>query len=112
MTVSQREKQIADAEEMLGETLHRPGFAKGLYFGECLAAGQLPCPDFHRDARANQLVEDLRIFCRDHLDPLQIDRDQRIPDGVIRGLGELGVLGACLPKRRSRFRPDFLLPRA
>ncbi len=41
----------------------------------------------------------MQQFCEREIDPVQIDREARIPDRVIRGLGELGVLGACLPPR-------------
>lgn len=99
MSATQREKQIAEAEEMLGDSLSRAGFAKGLYFGLHHGRALLPYPDRTHDERANQLVADVQKFCRECIDPVQIDRDQRIGDDVIRGLGALGVLGACLPKR-------------
>ncbi len=44
------------------------------------------------------MAYELRQFCRERIDPVAIDRQARIPDDVIRGLGELGILGACLPR--------------
>ena len=98
MTAVNREKQIKEAEELLGEGADRIGFAKGLYFGRFLNRKLLPYPDLHADAEVAGFVEKVRQFCVDKVDPVAIDRDARIPDEVVRGLGELGVLGACLPK--------------
>ncbi len=98
MSVGNREKQIKQAEELLGDGADRVGFAKGLYFGRHLSQRLLPYPDPMADRRANQLVEEVRKFCIEEIDPVAIDREGRIPDHVVAGLGKLGVLGACLPK--------------
>ena len=44
------------------------------------------------------MVDELRQFCREHIDAAAIDRDAEIPQSVIDGLGKLGVLGACVPQ--------------
>jgi len=97
MSAPDRNKQMAEAEALLGDRLSQVGFAKGLYFGQFLKSrlGDYPNPD--ADPVARKMVADLRDFCRREIDPVAIDRSARIPDSVIRGLGELGVLGACLP---------------
>src|SRR5215813_12834136 len=43
------------------------------------------------------MVDALRQFCREQIDPVAIDREAKIPQQVIDGLGRLGMLGACLP---------------
>jgi alkylation response protein AidB-like acyl-CoA dehydrogenase len=93
-----REKQIAEAEELLGDSLKQLGFAKGLYFGLFQNDKRLPYPRYHLDEATSDLVRRTRQFCQEHIDPVEIDRQAEIPDSVIRGLGELGLLGACLPK--------------
>jgi len=98
MSVANRDKQVAQAEELLGDSLKRIGFAKGLYFGQYLGDRLLPYPDIAADPRSTQLVADLRAFCAEQIDPAKIDRDAEIPQSVIQGLGKLGALGACLPK--------------
>ena len=98
MSAVNREKQIKEAEELLGDGAERIGFAKGLYFGRYLNRKLLPYPDLNADLRANELVEQVRQFCLEKIDPVAIDRDAKIPDEVVAGLGRLGVLGACLPK--------------
>ncbi|HEX3656012.1 MAG TPA: acyl-CoA dehydrogenase family protein [Pirellulales bacterium] len=92
-----REKQIAEAEELLGDHLDRIGFAKGLFFGRYLGSR---LPAYPRPAKADVLarVGELRRFCAEHIDPVAIDRQAEIPASVVAGLGRLGVLGACLPK--------------
>jgi alkylation response protein AidB-like acyl-CoA dehydrogenase len=93
-----RDKQIADAEELLGDGPPQRGFAKGLFFGEFLN-DELPLfPDLGDDPATDRLVEQLRRFCHDEIDPVAIDRGALIPQNVVDGLGQLGVLGACMPR--------------
>ncbi len=93
-----REKQLAQAEEVLGDRLPGLGFAKGLFFGHYFNAKLPPYPDLLSDPRTNRAVADLEAFSQQEIDPVAIDRNAEIPDSVVRGLGWLGVLGACLPK--------------
>ncbi|MCH8921677.1 MAG: acyl-CoA dehydrogenase family protein [Planctomycetes bacterium] len=92
-----REKQIAEAEEMLEGRLDREGFANGLYFGQYLDETLPPYPEIAADDEVGELIEKVRRFCRDEIDPVAIDREAKIPQSVIDGLGRLNVLGACLP---------------
>ncbi len=98
MNQAEIDKQRAAAEEMLGSSLDRVGFAKGLYFGHWLAPRLLPYPNLSHDTALHALEVELRQYCREHIDPVKIDREALIGDDVVRGLGKLGVLGACLPK--------------
>jgi acyl-CoA dehydrogenase family protein 9 len=98
MAATNREKQIAEAEELLGDRLAEIGFAKGLYFGRFLNRKLLPYPELAHDAETTRRVDELRKFCRERVDPVAIDREAMIPQEVVNGLGRLGMLGACLPK--------------
>lgn len=98
MSNADRAKQLAQAEELLGDALERISFAKGLYFGRHLAHRLPPYPDTQADPQLNDLVAKLRDFCQREVDPVAIDREADIPRRVIDGLGQLGILGACLPK--------------
>jgi alkylation response protein AidB-like acyl-CoA dehydrogenase len=98
MNEAQRAEQMKQAEEILGDRLKQVGFVKGLFFGQFLQGQLLPYPDTSHDAQLNQLVTDLRQFCHERIDPVVIDKNAEIPADVIRGLGKLGILGACLPK--------------
>ncbi len=98
MSLSQREKQIAEAEELLGDRLQNVGFAKALFFGTFANRKLLPYPDLVADATTAAMAKELRQFCQEEIDPVAIDREAKIPQHVIDGLGKLGMLGACLPK--------------
>ena len=98
MKAADREKQIREAEELLSDFRLRVGFAKGLYFGHYLDQRLVPYPHPQDDATTTQMESDLRRFCAEKIDPVRIDREAMISDDVVRGLGEVGVLGACLPK--------------
>ena len=93
-----RDKQVAEAEELLGPSPKELGFAKTLYFGKYDGGSLAAYPDLQSDVETNHRFAELQDFCRTSIDPVAIDRDQNIPDSVIAGLGRLGVLGACLPK--------------
>jgi alkylation response protein AidB-like acyl-CoA dehydrogenase len=97
MAAPNRDEQLAQAEEILGDRLAQAGFVKGLFFGEYLADRLLPFPALRRDDQANELAASLRQFCATEVDPVAIDRQAEIPQRVISGLGRLGILGACLP---------------
>src|SRR4051812_19557886 len=97
MTAPDREKQLAEAEEILGDRLKQVGFVQGLFFGQYLGDRLLPYPDAAADAATTELAQRLREFCAREIDPVAIDRNAEIPQSVITGLGRLGILGACLP---------------
>ncbi len=90
-----QKKQIAQAEEILFSGPDKEGFAKDLFFGRFRAVSVMPFPELSAEARAigDQAVEDVKQFCLEHIDPVAIDRESHIPDSVIRGLGDIGVLG-------------------
>jgi acyl-CoA dehydrogenase family member 9 len=94
----QRQQQLAEAEELLGDRLARASFAKGLYFGTFANRKLLDYPNLATDTATTALADELRRFCQTEIDPVAIDREAIIPQRVIDGLGRLGMLGACLPK--------------
>src|SRR5688500_8291566 len=97
MSAATREKQIAEAQALLGDGKGPLGFAAGLYFGLHHGDALPPYPSVVDD-QTSRMVAELRTFCQSDIDPAAIDRDADIPRRVIEGLGRLGVLGACLPK--------------
>jgi acyl-CoA dehydrogenase family protein 9 len=98
MAAPDREKQLAEAEEILGDRRQQVGFVKGLFFGQYLNDRLLPYPDSAADFETTELAERLRSFCQTDIDPVAIDRQAEIPQRVVVGLGKLGILGACLPR--------------
>ena len=92
-----RDKQIAEAEELLADRKPEIGFAKGPFFGRFQRDDLLPYPDIAAQPQVNRAVDELRDYCRREIDPAAIDRAAEIPQRVVDGLAQLGVLGACVP---------------
>ncbi len=88
-------------EELLFSGEHRPSFSKLLYFGVFDPSKVFPFPPGAQgDAlvREREFLEKLKLFTEKVMDPVAIDRNEMIPDSVMRGLGELGALGMSVPK--------------
>ncbi|MBL8890908.1 MAG: acyl-CoA dehydrogenase family protein [Planctomycetaceae bacterium] len=98
-TLTDLEKQqIAEAEEILFSGPNKEGFAKDLFFGKFRASSIRPFPSFASlpaeiRNRSEAQVARVREFCQTKIDAAKIDREALIPNEVIRGLGDLGVLG-------------------
>ena len=85
--MADHEKQVAQAEEILGDRLSSLSFVKGLFFGQYLGQ-QLPrYPDLAADEATTARVKELQKFCVEAVDADAIDRKAEIPQSVIRGLG-------------------------
>ena len=97
MSINRRDEQRAQAEEILGDRLDQASFAKGFFGGRYLSE-QLADYPLEVDESVESLTRDLRAYCVKEIDPAKIDREAEIPLSIVRGLGQLGVLGACLPK--------------
>jgi len=96
-----RRKQIEQAEELLFSGQQKVGFAKDLFFGHFLTDSIFPYPALPPEVEeaTRQAVDEVRQYTRDHIDAARIDRESRIPDEVVQGLGQIGVLGMCVSPR-------------
>lgn len=62
------------------------------------------CDIIHRDpsegakSSGDSMVEKTKNFCKEFIDPDQIDQQAKIPDAVIKGLAKIGVLGMTINK--------------
>jgi alkylation response protein AidB-like acyl-CoA dehydrogenase len=99
LTNEQVEQQRKQAEELLFSGPQTLGFAKGLFFGSFNAPLLFPYPQVRPDERpvADRALDEVRRYCDEHIDAAAIDREARIPDEVVAGLGKLGVLGMTAP---------------
>ncbi len=99
MTAEQLEQQKKEAEELLFTADQELGFAKSLFFGQFKAPFLFPYPEL--SAEESPLVEravaELRQFADVNIDAAAIDREADIPQSVISGLADLGVLGMTAP---------------
>lgn len=91
-------KQIAQAEELLFSGPTKEGFAKDLFFGKFRQESIFPYPVLPPTERdiGDAFVADVKKFCAERIDPVKIDREADIPLDIIRGLGDVGVLGATV----------------
>lgn len=92
--VSEREaRQVAEAAR---ETEWRlPSFAKELFMGDFRLDLIHPQPRLDAAAveKGERFLADLRAFLEAEVDPLEIEREAKIPERVIDGLKRLGALG-------------------
>src|SRR5436190_11356210 len=100
LTKEQLAQQQKQAEELLFSGPQTLGFAKGLFFGHFNAPLLFPYPVLRPDEQAaiDKAVAEVRRFAREKIDAVAIDRDADIPQSVMDGLGQLGVLGMTAPK--------------
>src|SRR6516165_3220540 len=92
----QDQEQIEKAQDLLeGAPVGEMGFVKSLFFGRLHLEKITPYPvqDPQEAARVDALLRDLDVFLKEKVDPDLIDREERIPQEVIDGLGKLGLLG-------------------
>jgi len=96
---AQRQKEIAQAEELLFAGPQALGFAKGLFQGHFVADWVMPYPRIPaaQQTELDQTLAEVRQFLNEDLDPVAIDRQADIPRAVINGLGRVGVLGMTAP---------------
>src|SRR5690348_11354039 len=93
-----QQKQLKEAEELFFSGPQAVGFAKDLFFGRFLQAAILPYPRLSDEERSlgDAFVARVQEFVDQRIDPVAIDQNADIPRDVIRGLGEVGVLGATI----------------
>ncbi|MEX2425031.1 MAG: acyl-CoA dehydrogenase family protein [Acidimicrobiia bacterium] len=70
-------------------------FTRGLFLGEIHEDMVLPFPRFDPDERSKveEMVERFRSWAAEHYDARAVEEAGRLPDGMWRELGELGMLG-------------------
>jgi alkylation response protein AidB-like acyl-CoA dehydrogenase len=96
-TSYEQSKQVAEAGREADWRL--PSFGKELFLGHLELDLIHPQPPLHPDdvERGEAFLAELRDFLIAHVDPLQIERDARIPYDVIDGLKRIGALGMKIP---------------
>lgn len=97
------EAQRRLAEELLFADVKPRSFAKKLYFGVFDASKVMPFPsvDDAEQQRCTEFLEKITRFANEVIDPGAIDRQAKIPERVIQGLGQLGMLGISIPQEHG-----------
>jgi alkylation response protein AidB-like acyl-CoA dehydrogenase len=93
----EQSRQVAESSREA--TWERPSFGRELFLGDFRLDLIHPQPDIdaQRAADGEEFIARLRAYLTEHVDPAQIERDAKIPDGVIDGLKALGALGMKIP---------------
>jgi hypothetical protein len=94
------EKQARQVAEAARETDWKlPSFGKQLFLGDFRLDLIHPQPKLDQAAvkKGEAFLTELRAFLENKVDPLQIERDAKIPDDVVEGLKELGAFGMKIP---------------
>lgn len=90
------------AEESRASAWDKPSFAKDLFLGRLRLDLVHPHPTSgpEQAARGEQFLARLREYCSAWVGVgAQIERDDRIPDDLVRGLAALGAFGIKIPQR-------------
>jgi alkylation response protein AidB-like acyl-CoA dehydrogenase len=95
----QESRQVAESAREQG--WEKPSFGKQLFLGNLRLDLIHPQPrlDPAAAAKGEAFLARLRAFLVESVDPLEIERDARIPEVVIDGLKDLGALGMKVPEQ-------------
>jgi alkylation response protein AidB-like acyl-CoA dehydrogenase len=96
MSTQVSEKEARDVAEAARETeWSLPSFGKELFLGNFKLDLIHPQPKLDPVAveKGEAFISKLRTFLEERVDPLEIEREAKIPDQVIEGLKEIGALG-------------------
>src|SRR5438067_833 len=91
-------RQVAESARERGWA--RPSFGRELFLGRLALDLIHPCPR-QRPAdvdKGEAFLKRLSAFLSSAVDPLEIEREARIPAGVIKGLADLGAFGMNIPE--------------
>ena len=98
--ISEKEaRQVAESAREQG--WEKPSFGKELFLGHLRLDLIHPQPKLDPAAveKGEAFLARLRDFLVEQVDPLEIEREARIPDSVVDGLKELGALGMKVPEQ-------------
>jgi alkylation response protein AidB-like acyl-CoA dehydrogenase len=93
----QEAREVAEAARE--KDWQAPSFVRELFEGSFRLdlVHPFPVPDPADLERARPLMERLERFMRERVDSDRIDREGKIPEDVVRGLGEIGAFGLKIP---------------
>src|SRR3954462_11039726 len=101
MSTQVSEKEARDVAEVAREaSWELPSFGKELFLGNFKLDLIYPQPklDAARDEEGEAFLTKLRAFLDGHVDPLEIEKEPKLPEHVIEGLKEIGALGIKVAK--------------
>jgi alkylation response protein AidB-like acyl-CoA dehydrogenase len=100
-TVEVTEKEARQVAEDAREADWKlPSFGKELFMGDFRLDLIHPQPKLDPEAveKGERFLDSLRSFLSEQVDPLEIERESKIPESVMKGLQELGAFGMKVPE--------------
>lgn len=96
----QDQKMIRDIETMMGPEPDAMGFAKNLFWGRFRSdlVASYPRVTSEEKAKCDALLEELEAYLKKEHPAMEIDRDQEIPEWVVKRLFDMGVMGMTVPE--------------
>ena len=101
MSSNVSEKQAREVAEAARESEWKlPSFGKELFLGNFRLDLIYPQPRLDPAAveKGERFLKQLREFLEAEVDPLEIERDAKIPERVLDGLKRIGALGMKVPE--------------
>ena len=95
----------------MAEILRKSGFVQSLFNGSVDKELFAPFPAYGSEERKlmSVMLETIRSFATEQIDPVEIDRAHHIPDSVKKGMKEIGLWGLIIPEEYGGCeQPDVL----
>ncbi|MBF0197464.1 MAG: acyl-CoA dehydrogenase family protein [Planctomycetes bacterium] len=94
-----KRKAMDIAEDARQTSWKYPSFAKSMFMGHFEPDFLYPFPDIKDEELkpAKDLLEQVTPFLKEHLDPEEVDMNEKIPDNVVEYLKEVGVFAMKVP---------------
>lgn len=89
----------------MGEKSKKTGFVQSLFNGLIEKDMLQPFPNFGSEEREEMfaVLDMVRRFAKDKIDPVAIDREHHIPDSIKKGMQEIGLWGLIIPEEYGGF---------
>lgn len=77
-----------------------PSIVAGMFYGEIMEEEVFPFPQFSDSQKemAKAMTDAINKFAETSIDAAKFDRDSKLPEEVLKGLGELGLCGMAVPE--------------
>jgi acyl-CoA dehydrogenase family protein 9 len=84
----------------VNETLKKTGFIQSLFSGLIDRELLVPFPGYGSEDRRvmSAMLDTIRSFATEQIDPVEIDRAHHIPDSIKKGMKEIGLWGLIIPE--------------
>lgn len=88
-----------------------PSIVAGMFYGEVLEEEVFPFPQFSEAQKetAKAMNDAINSFAETAIDAAKFDREGKLPEEILKGLGELGLCGMAVPEEHGGLALDSTL---